>query len=477
MIVCNAGLNTHDGRSNASFSYPPFPLPCFTAPRNQNKREKRVQDLTFAVLNHGCKLNQYEGEAVAQGFIDAGFRAVQWTVTAPPDVAIVNTCTVTEKSDRKSRHTIHKSSRYKPKGGILVVTGCYAETNPEELSKIDGVDLVVGAKEKPRIVDLVKSRFEKVPIHFKSPASPFCYKDPEYTQRSRAFVKVQDGCDMRCAYCKVPLARGRSVSRDSNEIVTSVARAVTNGYSEVVLTGINIGDYRYGGKRLLHLITLLLKSTGDIRIRLSSVEPAFFEKGLFDIMGEERVTPHFHIPLQSGSDRILKLMNRSYTVNDYMEIVEGIKRVRPESHLATDLIIGFPTENETDFNSTVDLVESVQFASVHVFRYSSRTGTSGAKLPDNVAYEVKSRRSKKLIELGRRLNREYRARFIGRQRKTVLEAHGNVLRGVTDNYIRVTIEGKEQLAREQVPRRLVSALITRIEDDVTYARIPQSPAG
>lgn len=424
-----------------------------------------MKDLTFAVFNHGCKLNQYEGEALTQSFINAGFRPVNLGESSAVDVVVVNTCTVTEKSDRKSRHSILKASRQKRDGGLLVVTGCYAETDRETLSKIDGVDMVVGTGDKPRIVEMVQSRLAGVSAHFDSSVSPFCYTAVENPRRSRAFVKVQDGCDMRCAYCKVPLARGSSVSRETNEIVSSIARLVANGYREVVLTGINLGDYRYGTNRLSDLVRILLQSTKGIRIRLSSIEPAFFESTLFDVIEDERVAPHFHIPLQSGSDRILKVMNRPYTVKDYMGIIEGIRHKRPESHIATDLIVGFPTENRRDFNSTVNVIREVDFASMHVFRYSVRTGTNGAKLRDDVAYEDKSSRSKKLIGLGKELNRKYRERFIGTHRKTVLETHGNLVQGITDNYIRVTLEDTVSSVG------LVTVLVTRVEDDVTWARI------
>jgi threonylcarbamoyladenosine tRNA methylthiotransferase MtaB len=427
-----------------------------------------MQYLSVAVINHGCKLNQFEGEAVTQSFRNAGFGVVQWSENPSPDIVVVNTCTVTEKSDRKSRHTILKAGRHKPKGGLVVVTGCYAETERQEISKLDGVDLVVGLGDKPRLVEMVRARLAGDSVRFDSPASPFLYTDPEHQSRARAVVKVQDGCDMRCAYCKVPLARGRSVSRDSSDIAASVEKIAQNGFREVVLTGVNLGDYRYEGSRLSDLIRLILKRTEGVRVRLSSIEPAFFEKGLFDLIADERIAPHFHIPLQSGSDRTLERMNRPYSVSGYTGIIEEIRRSRPESHIATDLIVGFPTENEEDFSSTVKAVEKLRFASVHVFRYSTRPGTNGAMLPDDVSYEKKSRRSKELIDLGRRLNREYREQFIGTQRNTVLELHEDVLKGVTDNYIRVTIENAP-VGKELLSRKLASVLITRLEGDITWA--------
>ena len=429
-----------------------------------------MSKLSVAVLNHGCKLNQFEGEALSQSFRDAGFRVVQWSERALPDIVIVNTCTVTEKSDRKSRHSILKAGRYKRTGDLLIVTGCYAETAPEELSGIGGVDFVVGVENKPRIVEIVQAHLAERSVRFDSPASQFSYPDPEQRTRSRAVVKVQDGCDMRCAYCKVPLARGGSVSRKSGDVLDSIAGMVENGFREVVLTGINLGDYRDGAKRLSDLMRLILERNRGLRIRLSSIEPAFFENGLFDVIGNERVAPHFHIPLQSGSDRILGKMNRPYRLSEYMDLIESVRKIRPESHIATDLIVGFPSESEQDFKGTLDTVRSVGFASLHVFKYSVRTGTNGSRMHDDVPYEAKRKRSKQLIELGRRLNSEYRDSFIGTRRNAVLEVSEGALKGVTDNYIRVTIENAS-FEKKGFARKLVPVLITRTEGEVTWATI------
>jgi threonylcarbamoyladenosine tRNA methylthiotransferase MtaB len=434
------------------------------------QKKKRVQGLTVTVLNHGCKLNQYEGEALLQRFQDAGFRNVGPGSKELPDIVVVNTCTVTEKSDRKSRHTIYKAARQKQDGGLLVVTGCYAETDPAVIAAIGGVDMITGRTDKPRLVELVSARLSNRTLHFSSPASPFSYA-PAHPYRSRAFVKVQDGCDSRCAYCKVPIARGGSVSRDKESVVSAVRTLAANGYPEIVLTGINLGDYTDGTVPLSGLIRLLLRKTEHVRIRLSSLEPAYFEKGLFEVIPEKRVVGHFHIPLQSGSDRVLRMMNRPYDLDCYMNLVEKVRRAKPDSHIATDLIVGFPTETEEDFEHTVRAVRIARFASLHVFRYSARKGTSGAGLPDGVTGEVKSRRSKTLIEMGDSMNRTFRERFVGTIREAVLEVHGSHVGGITDNYIRVTIDNADPDQARKYERSLVPVLIRRVCADTTVGRL------
>ncbi|MBN2323868.1 MAG: tRNA (N(6)-L-threonylcarbamoyladenosine(37)-C(2))-methylthiotransferase MtaB [Spirochaetes bacterium] len=432
------------------------------------------EKLAVTVLNHGCKLNQYEGEALLQRFLDAGYKNAETGSGEPADIVVVNTCTVTEKSDRKSRHTIHKAAKRKQSGGLLVVTGCYAQTDPDVLAAIEGVDMIVGMKDKPRLVDLVSARLANRPFRLGVPSSPFSYVSV-YPSRSRAFVKVQDGCDSRCAYCKVPIARGGSVSGGRDDIVSSVRKLAENGYPEIVLTGINLGDYRDGNVRLSGLIRLVLLKTERIRIRLSSLEPAYFEEGLFEVIPEKRVVGHFHIPLQSGSDRVLKAMNRPYDLDRYMSLIEKVRQKKPESHIATDLIVGFPTETEEDFQHTVRAVRAAEFASLHVFRYSKRNGTSGATLPNGVSQEVIKRRSERLIEMGRDMDRSFRERFIGTAREAVCEVHGSILTGITDNYIRVTIENVDPDRVGSYERSLVPVLIRKVRSEATIGRLQVRP--
>jgi threonylcarbamoyladenosine tRNA methylthiotransferase MtaB len=430
----------------------------------------RYNDVTVRIVNHGCKLNQFEGEALGGFFEKSGFRLVEGKNGRWSRVTIVNTCTVTGKSDRKSRNSVLRAAQTKRQDGILIVTGCYAETDACELAGIRGVDLVIGNRQKASIPGIVTSLLEGVsPAECCARAScgadrgSFEFEDPLNPHRSRVYVKVQDGCDAGCAYCKVPLARGNSRSRHPEEILGYVRRVVDGGFMEVVLTGVNLGDYRNGCVRLPGLLSALLELPGAFRIRLSSIEPMHFEEELFSLVSNPRIAPHFHIPLQSGSDRILRLMGRPYRVGDFFAIADRIRLIRPESHLATDLIVGFPGENEDDFSATVRAVERVGFASMHVFKYSPRGGTRASKIADGVPHAVKDARSARLIGMRDSLNELFRRRFVGTVREAVLEARGRELIGITDNYIRVKVRAgwdagtAQALERRMHPVRILEA--------------------
>ena len=414
---------------------------------------------TASVINHGCKLNQYEGESIEYSLEKTGFRIVDFRDDVSPDVVIVNTCTVTNRSDRKSRNTILRAARTLADKGLLVVTGCYAQTNPDELKELQGVGLVVGTREKASIPGIVASHFrDSTDMHEKS-KSPFDYPVPDTPHRSRVFMKVQDGCDMHCAYCKVPLARGRSTSSEPEGIIRALNTVHERGYREVVLTGVNIGSYDWHGRGLADLLTLILQETPDtLRVRLSSIEPVSFNESFLKVIAHCRIMPHFHVPLQSGSDRILKRMNRPCGIAEYLSIIERIRRVKPHSHFATDLIVGFPGENEEDFSQTLRVVESAQFASLHVFRFSPRDGTAAALLRDELPHIQKTERSRELIDLGMQLNHRFRKQFEGTVRDAVFERQSRGFCGITDNYIRVMVrEADVDLTRALLPVRILCA--------------------
>ncbi len=440
-----------------------------------------TKELSVIVINHGCKLNQFEGEALENSFRLTGFKIADLKKGERPDITIINTCTVTGKSDRKSRNSIYKAVALKKTSGLVIVTGCYAETNPDILKEIRGVDFVLSNREKAAIPEVIKSYLDNKSFNVNAPDSSFLFRGSAYPERSRVFVKVQDGCSMSCTYCKVPLARGRSRSREANDIFLYIKKIVENGYKEIVLTGINLGDYNYNCIHLADLLSLFLEHDDKFRIRLSSIEPFYFRDGLFEIIRNKRIVPHFHIPVQSGSDRILKLMNRPYDVNTYREIVRRIESVRPESHFSTDIIVGFPTENKEDFQNTMDLIRSIGFASIHVFKYSERDGTKAAVLKDDVSYNEKALRSRRAISKGAELNYLYRKKFLGNIRDTIFENHKlnrqdseNSWEGITDNYIRVKLNNSRD---EAVPsfgdlkKRILPVRITRVEKDCTYGEI------
>jgi threonylcarbamoyladenosine tRNA methylthiotransferase MtaB len=416
--------------------------------------------LTAAVVSHGCKLNQCEGDSIACSLERRGFRVLpprensQSGSDPHPDVIVVNTCTVTDRSDRKSRHAILRASRNLRPGGLLIVTGCYAQTDPEALRSLDPFCLVVGQDEKHRIPDLVDAHFRKPQQAMEEEGDVFDYPLPTTSWRCRAFVKVQDGCNRSCSYCKVPLARGASKSMNPVKIVSALQQACERGYREAVLTGVNLGIYRYEGLSLAGLLdTLLQRTPEELRIRLSSIEPDCIDRHLLDNIGHPRIMPHFHIPLQSGSDAVLSSMARPYSVSQYLSVIEKIRRVRGNCHIATDIIAGFPGERDADFRHTLETVHAAAFASLHVFRFSARRGTAAARMAESVPPSVKAERSRKLIELGRDLNYRFRRSFQGSVRQAILEPHGMKYVGITDNYIRVEISDGEGL-EERTCRRV-----------------------
>ncbi len=429
-----------------------------------------LKRMKAVVINHGCKLNQFEGEAIEHSLIRQGCEIVHLRDGERPDIVVVNTCTVTNKSDRKSRNTILRAAKSLTRDGLLIVTGCYAETDPEELQTLRGVHLVIGQVEKPSIPAVIDGYIRGHPYNRCNAQSPFAFDDPQMPHRSRVYVKAQDGCDMHCSYCKVPLARGGSSSRDWREIVASAKKLFQNGYREVILTGVNLGSYNFNGTKLSNLLELILEKTPhQMRIRLSSIEPNQVDRRLLNIVEHKRITPHFHIPLQSGSDRILKLMHRPYTVRSYMQIIENIREIRPGCHLAADVMVGFPTEDERDLELTVQAIESLRFSSLHVFKYSIRNGTSAALLEDDVPYREKKERSKKIMNLGKKLNYEYRKDFKGAILDAIFERHGDIYEGITDNYIRLKVRETKELSRERFHVR-----VTSVTPEHTFGEIVES---
>jgi threonylcarbamoyladenosine tRNA methylthiotransferase MtaB len=405
--------------------------------------------VTVRIVSHGCKLNQFEGEAIGGSFERSGFTVIRGNDRGEARVTVVNTCTVTEKSDRKSRHAVLRAAHAKKSGGVLIVTGCYAATDAGRLAAIRGVDFVVGNDRKASIPGIVASVLEcGVPgaAETGAPEDPrgagdafFDLEDPQKPHRCRAFVKIQDGCSSGCTYCKVPIARGVSRSRRFDDVLRYARALAEAGFAELVLTGVNIGDYRQGDAGLPDLLSALLELPGGFRIRLSSIEPMHFGEGLFALVPHPRIAPHFHIPLQSGSDGILHKMGRPYTVLRYLAAVERIRRLRPESHISTDLIVGFPGEGDGDFEGTVAAAQRARFSSMHVFKYSPRGGTPAAGLRDGVPCAVKEARSARLIRLRDRMNEGFRRSFVGTVREAVIEVKGRELIAVTDNYIRVGV--------------------------------------
>ena len=426
------------------------------------------------IVNFGCKLNQYEGESLKEALIENGIEAKivhpskLYHLDGEKTIYIINTCTVTSKSDRKARNAIYKAATIKKDKDLLIITGCYAQTDREELAKIKGVDLVIGNFEKSLIPQIVIGNDEIYNDVKEKSKLVFKFRDPIRLDRSRAYVKVQDGCDMHCSYCKIPLARGRSMSRPAEDVISYIKKIEDYGYHEAVLTGINLGSYKYNGITLTKLLEIIIDSTHSIGIRLSSIEPMYFKSGLFDILSSDRIMPHFHVPMQSGSDKILKLMRRPYNIQSFIDIVDKLRKIRESPHIATDVIAGFPSEKREDFEDSYMVIKNLEFSSIHVFTYSPRRGTEALKIKDDVSFEEKAERSHRLIELGRSLNYQFRLKFLNKCREAIFEKHGNKWIGVTDNYIKVTlVNGEEQsMSKKKLP-----ILITRVTPSETSGKL------
>lgn len=407
-----------------------------------------VNQPTVAMATLGCKLNQAETEDLAMRFISAGYCVVDFDDTA--DVYVINTCSVTHIADRKSRQLIRQARRANP-DGIVVVTGCYAEVAPQEVSVLDHIDLVVANRDKGRIVELVDST--------RLPRQPGAYAGvgaqlPSITSRTRALLKIQEGCDKYCAYCIVPLVRGRERSLPMDGVIAEVERLVAQGRQEVVLTGVNIGVYGHDLPKpeqstLFDLVSRILVETKLPRLRLSSIEPEDFDTRILSLMDGSHLARHLHLPLQSGSDQILRSMRRRYNSAGFLKLIDEARRMVPDVAITTDVIVGFPGEGEVEFQQTAELARRASFAGMHVFKYSVRRGTRAARFPDQVPYSVKRRRSEMLLALATNLGQDYRRGFLDRTLDVLYEqavstekppdgqSRGSVWEGLTDNYIRV----------------------------------------
>ena len=405
----------------------------------------------------GCKVNQYETEAMLEMFKKDGYEQVDSEDYA--DVYVINTCTVTHMSDRKSRQYIRRMKKKNP-DSIIAVVGCYSQVSPEEILEIEEVNLVMGTNERRTIVEEIK-KLEA--INGAKKASTVddimkvrAFEEIEISQsngRTRAFMKIQDGCDRFCTYCIIPYARGGKVrSRDLDSIVNEAKKLADNGYKEVVLTGIHVASYgkdvRDEQMNLLRVIKEVDKIEGIKRIRLSSVEPILFtDEFVSEVSKMDKVCPHYHLSLQSGCDETLKRMNRRYTTAEYKEIVDRLRENIPNVAITTDVIVGFPGETNDEFNKTYEFLRDIELSQMHVFKYSPRKGTPAATMENQVDPQMKQFRSDKLLNLSKENFNKFASRFIGEELEVLFETNivDNKYEGLTPNYIRVVVESDKDI--------------------------------
>ena len=406
--------------------------------------------MRVALDSLGCKLNQAETELLAKQLAEAGYYLVSPTDEA--DVYILNTCTVTHIADSKSRHRLRLAHRRNP-DALVVATGCYAERAPQELAQIEGVDLVVGNDEKPYLLRLLEESGRLT--------SPGCVRGNSTNShyngfRTRAFIKVQDGCSSFCSYCIVPLVRVREKSTPVDQIVAEVRHRMANGYKEVVLTGVKIGSYNSDGVNLKGLLEHILGETDMTRLRLSSLQPQEISPELIGLWRDSRLCRHFHLSLQSGSDGVLNRMKRRYSVSDYQRAVSLIRALVPEAAITTDIIVGFPGETEEEFEQSYNFCRQMEFARIHVFTYSPRRGTQAARMPGQVRDTVEKQRSQNLLALAKECIQSFSQRFLGRTMPVLWEKQTDRLwSGLTDNYIKVYTKSKKDLTNKLLPVKLI----------------------
>ena len=428
------------------------------------------KSLKVALTTLGCKLNFSETSTISRQFLEQGYDVVKFDEIS--DIYIINTCSVTENADKQFKSLVSKSLKINS-NAFIVAIGCYAQLKPEELAKINGVDLVLGSKEKFKILDYLNdlNKNKLVEIHSCEISETDFYKSSySIGDRTRSFLKVQDGCDYKCTYCTIPLARGISRSDKLSNIISSAESISKSGIKEIVLTGVNIGDYGKGelGQKkhdntFLELITELDKVDGIARIRISSIEPNLLSDEIIHfVANSNKFVPHFHIPLQSGSNNILRLMRRRYKRETYEERVSYIKSLMPNACIGADVIVGFPGESNELFLETYKFIQSLDLSYLHVFSYSERDNTKAVDLMNIVPKQIRSKRSKMLRTLSVKIRRDFYSRQLGTKKNILFESENKkgFIHGFSENYVRVKTPWRKNLVDS-----IVSYDLKEISDD------------
>ena len=397
--------------------------------------------MKISIKTLGCKVNQAESASIAGTLREKGYEIVDSSDN--PDLCIVNTCTVTAKSDYQSRQFIRRAVK---SGARVIATGCYAQLRPDELAKIQGLNLILGNSAKHRLHEYI----DNLPINNVIVNSPevSMHSGPYYSSRSRAFLKIQDGCNFSCTYCTVPMARGKSRSLKPGDVLKTADRFCTEGYKEIVLTGIHIGCYGselQPKSSLFEVVKKISTPHPEIRIRLSSIEPQEFKKDFLVLIKQGVICPHLHIPLQSGSDKILKSMNRTYNTSFFKELINSIIQTCPDISIGTDIIAGFPNETEKDFNDTIRFLEEIPLSYIHVFPYSKRPDTKAASFKPQVNNAEKKARVRHIFEISNIKKKTYITRQLGQKLDVIVErkdATNGFYNAISGNYIRLKVRSE-----------------------------------
>lgn len=425
-----------------------------------------MEPKTVAFFTLGCKLNFAESSSIAKTLFAAGFIRVSPAQTA--DVCVINTCSVTDNADKKCRQAIHKIVKQNP-SAYVIVTGCYAQLKPEEIVKIEGVDLVIGANDKFEIPSILleSSEQEKIMVSDTKGKTPFfhaCSSD----DRTRHFLKIQDGCDYFCSYCTIPFARGRSRNGKIQDLVNSAKNVAQLGGKEIVLSGVNIGDFgKTTNESFFDLLKALDKVEGIERYRISSIEPNLLTDEIIDFVAtSEKFMPHFHIPLQSGSDEVLRLMRRRYTTQFFAEKIEKIKTILPDSFIGIDVIVGMRGETEKLFEETYQFLRDLNFSQLHVFSYSERAGTKALEISHKVSPSDKKQRSKTLLDLSAQKTLEFYQQQQNKSAKVLWEStkRKHLMFGFTENYVKAVTLYDEKLVNTLQNVKLEAVDQTDIND-------------
>ena len=394
-----------------------------------------MKKIAFKTL--GCRLNQFETDALVTCFTNAGYQIATKGETA--DAVIINTCTVTNMSDKKSKYEINRAVAKNP-GAIIVAAGCMVNNHRDTLEKKTGITYVVDNQKKSSIFSIVDNHFRGEIVQPENyPNEVFGFEAVEKSLHTRTFIKIQDGCDHFCTYCIVPSVRGRAVSRKPSEIIENVKRVTENGFREIVITGVNIGRYQYESINFESILEMILELNGDFRVRISSIEPDGFTDGFPQLFRHPKLTPHLHLCLQSGSDSILLKMHRMYTVRKFKGILQSFRNIYSDFNFSTDVITGFPGETEDDFRETCRIAEDSHFSHIHTFRYSRRKGTRADLMDDQIPEKIKAERSEMIRKISEKSRRNYFLSLVGKTQKVLVEKtdRDGFAYGYGENYVPV----------------------------------------